>query len=181
MISKEKLVNGYIKNDEGELRQLFVDAAKSYGYELADESEEEGVNWLDWEYVFINQYNDISTIGSKPLYSSTELFVSDFTETLSEITKQDPISAPPCSEYTKITAADIQGLRDTTSSDIFKRMLSIAKENNLFIQFDGFTQDEDDAIVVTHAISDTEYVVKDEVEFNKLVESLNVLEKFERK
>lgn len=98
-----------------------------------------------------------------------------------ESTEKAAISVPSYKEYTKITPEDIQGLRDTTQNDIFKRMLSIAKENNLFIQFDGFTQDENDVIVVTHNVSDTDYVVKDEEDFNKLVESLNVLNKFERK
>jgi hypothetical protein len=171
MISKEKLVNGYIKNDKGELRSLWVQAAIIHGFDTAwvDESiVYDGLDdALDDNYCFIDDDDDSvdSATNLTMLGSRFELTIEDFTETPSETTKQ------ALSEVKNYTF---------TSSDTFKRMLSIAKENNLFIQFDGFTQDENDAIVVTHAVSDTEYVVKDEVEFNKLIDSLNVLSKFER-
>lgn len=67
-----------------------------------------------------------------------------------------------------------------TPSDIFQQMLKVAQDNRLFIQFDGFTENSKDTIVVTHAYSDTEYVVTNKQEFDKLVESLKMLEKFER-
>lgn len=68
-----------------------------------------------------------------------------------------------------------------TSSDIFQQMLTLAEQNSMFIQFDGFTQDENDTIVVTKQGSDTEYVIETQEQFNQLVESFKLLEKFERK
>lgn len=82
----------------------------------------------------------------------------------------------------KLTIEDFMEVKNCTftTSDIFQQILKVAQENNLFIQFDGFAQDENDTIVVTHAYSDTEFVVTNKQEFDQLIESFNVLEKFER-
>ncbi len=65
--------------------------------------------------------------------------------------------------------------------DIFSQMKTIAKENSMFISFDGLNDEEDDVIVVTHISSDTEYVVNNFEEFSLLTQSFKALEKFERK
>jgi len=69
----------------------------------------------------------------------------------------------------------------TGTDDIFTQMKTIAKENSMFISFDGLNEDEEDVIVVTHVSSDTEYVVNSLEEFNQLTQSFKALEKFERK
>ena len=69
----------------------------------------------------------------------------------------------------------------TMSDDILTQMKTLAKENSMFISFDGLNDNEEDVIVVTHVSSDTEYVVNDISEFNQLAESFKALEKFERK
>lgn len=79
----------------------------------------------------------------------------------------------------KITPADLQGLRDTSQKDIFQQMLTLAKQHSMFIQFDGMDECPS-TIVVTKQGSDVEYVIKSQEQFNQLVESFNVLEKFER-
>ncbi|AGH31883.1 hypothetical protein VPIG_00025 [Vibrio phage PWH3a-P1] len=171
MISKEKLANGYIVNDKGVLRQLWVDAVNKLEFDTGWWREslvfDSLTDALNNKYCFIDENVVDSADFDSYIEGKDELFFHDFVDT----------DCSPC-----ITRCIVPS--DVTlppQNDIFKRMLSIAKENNLFIQFDGFTQDENNTIVVTHAASDTEYVVKDEAEFNKLVESLNVLEKFERK
>jgi len=65
--------------------------------------------------------------------------------------------------------------------DIFTHMKTIAKENSMFISFDGLNEGDNDVIVVTHISSDTEYVVNNLEEFNQLTQSFKALEKFERK
>lgn len=67
-----------------------------------------------------------------------------------------------------------------TRKDIFKEILTLARENDCFTQFDGFTEDENDSIVVTFASSDDEYVVKSIDEFRELVSSINTTQKFLR-
>ena len=67
------------------------------------------------------------------------------------------------------------------AEDIFSQMKTIAKENSMFISFDGLNDEEDDVIVVTHISSDTEYVVNSLEEFSLLTQSFKALEKFERK
>ena len=67
------------------------------------------------------------------------------------------------------------------AEDIFSQMKTIAKENSMFISFDGLNDGEDEVIVVTHISSDTEYVVNNLEEFNQLTASFKALEKFERK
>lgn len=170
MISKEKLLNGYIENDKGELRQLFVNSAMCHGFDvdwIADiKNLDNPDNDLASLYCFILEDSVDASDHTKFIISKNKLTLEDFTETPSETTKQALIEVKNCT---------------FTSLDIFKRMLSIAKENNLFIQFDGFTQNENDAIVVTHAASDTEYVIQAQEQFNQLIESFKVLEKFERK
>lgn len=69
----------------------------------------------------------------------------------------------------------------TMNDDIFTQMKTIAKENSMFISFDGLNDIEDDVIVVTHVSSDTEYVVNNLEEFSLLTQSFKALEKFERK
>ncbi|WNO47214.1 hypothetical protein [Vibrio phage vB_VibM_10AMN] len=83
------------------------------------------------------------------------------------------------SETTKEALMEVKNCT-STSSDIFQQMLTLAKQNNMFIQFDGFAQDENDAIVVTKQGGDTEYVIETQEQFNQLVESFKLLEKFER-
>ena len=67
------------------------------------------------------------------------------------------------------------------ADDIFSQMKNLAKENSMFISFDGLNDEEEDVIVVTHVSSDTEYVVNNLEEFNQLTASFKALEKFERK
>uniref|UniRef100_A0AB39AJK2 Carrier domain-containing protein n=1 Tax=Vibrio phage P018-4 TaxID=3229728 RepID=A0AB39AJK2_9CAUD len=108
----------------------------------------------------------LGKLGIVPL-SDLEL-VSD-TDCKPEITK----TLIP-SETTKEALMEVKDCT-FTSSDIFQQMLTLAKQNDMFIQFDGFTQDENDTIVVTKQGSDTEYVIETQEQFNQLVESFNVL------
>ena len=81
----------------------------------------------------------------------------------------------------KITPASIQAAFKE-DCDIFQQMLDLAEKHQLFIQFDGFDSiHNSDKIVITKQGSDTEYVVENKKEFDQLIESFNVLEKFERK
>lgn len=171
MISKEKLLNGYIENDEGELRKLWVSAAIYYDFDVTwvDGSEcYDNLNEaLDSKYCFI--YDDAVDSADSETYlqSRNKLTIEDFVEhkTSSGGTKQSKFEVKNCT---------------FTSSDIFQQMLTLAKQNSMFIQFDGFTQDENDAIVITKQGSDTEYIIKTQEQFNQLVESFKLLEKFER-
>lgn len=67
------------------------------------------------------------------------------------------------------------------ADDIFTHMKTIAKENSMFISFDGLNDGEEDVVVVTHVSSDAEYVVNNLEEFSLLTQSFKTLEKFERK
>ena len=68
-----------------------------------------------------------------------------------------------------------------TSSDIFQQMLKVAQDNNLFIQFDGIDPETNSGIVVTHSQDDTEYDIKTEEDFNKLLQCFSTLEQFKKK
>ena len=108
---------------------------------------------------------------------STSYLVSDDTHSLdSFITSNDEEMKYedmfPSLQETSITTID---------DDIFSQMKNLAKENSMFISFDGLNDEEEDVIVVTHVSSDTEYVVNNLEEFNQLTASFKALEKFERK
>lgn len=67
-----------------------------------------------------------------------------------------------------------------TRKDVFKEIITLARENNCFIQFDGFTEDDNDTIVVTFRESDEEYVVKNVDDFRKLCHARETMNKFVR-
>lgn len=158
MISKEKLLNGYIENDQGELRKLFVEAAISYGYVIPFD---EDIYWLDYEIICTDEKRMGIVTGLKPT-KNNKLTIEDFVNI----------------DY-KITAEETQKTFKE-GSDIFQQMLTLAKQHSMFIQFDG-SDECSSTIVVTKQGSDTEYVIETQEQFNQLVESFNVLEKFERK
>ena len=77
MISKEKIENGYIVNDEGELRQKYVDAALHYGFEFHEEACG-NISWLDYEHVYFRPSYGICTGGGGGTYGKQELTLADF-------------------------------------------------------------------------------------------------------
>lgn len=58
MFTKEEIENGYIKNDQGELRELFVKSAESYGYKIY---EGHAIEWLDYDNIYVFKESYIST------------------------------------------------------------------------------------------------------------------------
>ncbi|UZV41121.1 hypothetical protein vBVpaMR16F_55 [Vibrio phage vB_VpaM_R16F] len=171
MISKEKLLNGYIENDQGKLRKLFVEAATSYGYVIPFD---EDIYWLDYETIYTDEKRMDIVTGLKPT-KNNKLTIEDFvnTDCKPEITK----TLIP-SDVTKEALMEVKNYT-FTSSDIFQQMLTLAEQHNMFIQFDGMDECSS-TIVVSKQGSDTEYVIDTQEQFNQLVESFNVLEKFER-
>lgn len=164
MISELKLINGYIENDKGKFRELFVEAAIFYGYKIPFDKD---IDWLDYEYLYTDELTMDIVTGRNP-FKNNKLTIEDFVEyrTSNRETKSALVEVKNCT---------------FTSPDIFQQMLKVAQDNNLFIQFDGFTEDENATIVVTKQGSDVEYVIQTQEHFNQLVECFNVLEKFERK
>ncbi|ALM62202.1 hypothetical protein AXI64_gp210 [Vibrio phage qdvp001] len=171
MISKEKLLNGYIENDKGELRKLWVAASIHHGF---------NVTWVDKvecfcdlndalsnSYCFLNDGRVSSSCSSAFVLGKNKLTIEDFVEhkTPNETTKEALMEVKNCT---------------FTSSDIFQQMLTLAEQHNMFIQFDGMDECSS-TIVVTKQGSDTEYVIETQEQFNQLVESFKLLEKFERK
>lgn len=58
MFTKEEIENGYIENDFGELRDLFVNSAINYGYNFYGDTV---VAWLDSKFVYTLGGTHIST------------------------------------------------------------------------------------------------------------------------
>lgn len=67
-----------------------------------------------------------------------------------------------------------------TRKDIFKEMLTFARDNNCFIQFDGMTDNDNDSIIVTFASSDDEFVVESIEDFREIIKAQCVMDKFLR-
>ena len=59
---KEDLINTYIENDFGELRQAYIDKAIELGYNHQG-NRERGIDWYDLPYIAINDRWDDSYVG----------------------------------------------------------------------------------------------------------------------
>ena len=100
MITKEKLLNGYIKNDQDELRQKFVEAAEFHGFDL--EWMEGDIRYLTGECVFIDEQGTVEGGFSHLLPPQEELTLEDFTEAPKKDTggvskwDYDPIDMEEC-------------------------------------------------------------------------------------
>lgn len=135
--------------------------------------------WLDYKSTAYLDLDDSCSLKGFTLSVSKEMKYKDMfpDEKEGEVEAKKPslITIQALEEAKQIK-------RDFTSAaDIFAQMKNIAKENSMFISFDGLNDDEEDVIVVTHVSSDTEYVVNSLEEFNQLTQSFKALEKFERK
>lgn len=110
MITKEKLENGYILNDKGELLQKFVDAAEFHGFDT---------DWMDGkigelisEYIFIDEKDTVdggSSVHLHPL--KKELTLEDF----NEATKNDTDSVSKW-KYTPIEIESIFDWKEALES-----------------------------------------------------------------
>lgn len=79
MITKEKLLNGYIKNDHGELRKKFVEAAEFHGFDT--EWMGYDIKYLTGDYVFIDEEGTVDGgLWSHLPLPQEELTLNDFTE-----------------------------------------------------------------------------------------------------
>lgn len=70
MINKSKLINGFIKNDEGELRELFFNACDEYLIDFEENIESSQAKYIqivDFEWLYTNSTED-----------SVELTIDDF-------------------------------------------------------------------------------------------------------
>lgn len=115
----------------------------------------------------------IGILGKLGIVPLSDLELISETDCKPEVTK----TLKP-SDITKEALVEVKNCT-FTSSDIFQQMLTLAEQHNMFIQFDGMDECSS-TIVVTKQGSDTEYVIETQEQFNQLVESFNVLEKFER-
>lgn len=187
IITKERLVQGEIKNDCGVLRKKFLQLAEDYGFEVS-----EPFDWYDYDYIRVNSdLNEVDTSTASAISIGLhELTLEDFM--LHENALQSPVGDVTLETHIHIleenkrsTGAPMpfiveDGSVSDTRKDIFKEILTLARENYCFIQFDGLTEDEIDSIVVTFASSDDEYVVKSVDEFRELISSINTTQKFLR-
>ncbi|HHB9680566.1 TPA: hypothetical protein ACOAY7_002949 [Vibrio cholerae] len=187
---KEDLINTYIINDEGELRKKYIFTALAYGVEVyegdllkvedfdADYLATRKDYYFDGYYCFddIEGYKQLTLADFIPSENALQSPVDDVTldthiHTLEENKRSTGAPMPFIVE---------DGSVSDTRKDIFKEILTLARENNCFIQFDGLTEDEDDSIVMTFASSDDEFVVQGVDEFRELVDSINTTQKFLR-
>lgn len=192
---KEDLLNKYIDNTNEELFNVWYSFVK-------DIAERDGRD-SDWLKVY--KFSSVEKRPCGELYVNSigdrwldrfikELTLDDFIP--SENTLQSPVDGVTLETHIqnkRLTESHTShgeapapliiedGSVCDTRKDIFKEILNLARENNAFIQFDGFTDDENDSIVVTFASSDDEYVVRNRQEFGKLVEGFKTIKKFERK
>lgn len=185
IITKERLAQSEIKNDCGVLRKKFLQLAEDYGFGVS-----EPFDWYDYDYIRINSYlNEVDTSTASAAIS--RLTLEDFM--LHENALESPVDdvtldahIHTLEENKRSTGAPMpfiveNGSVSDTRKDTFKEILTLARENDCFIQFDGFASDDaGDSIVVTFASSDDEFVVQSVDEFRELVNSINTTQKFLR-
>ncbi len=101
MFTKEEIENGYIKNDQGELRELFVSSAKSFGYEVLEGRD---IEWLDYDYIYLTKEGYIATgvniVGKLKLFLQVQPLVVETesqTKTVQQLAEefQDNIIVTP--------------------------------------------------------------------------------------
>ena len=193
IITEERLLNSYIVNDFDELRDKYVQLAETYGYKIYGK---ESVYWLDSRFVYISTVMNVSTSNYNLFNKGYKLTLEDFSlheealcaqnEPQSSVTN-DTLNAHKhtLEENKRSTGAPMpliveNGSVCDTRKDIFKEMLTFARENNAFIQFDGFTEDDNDSIIVTFVSSDDEFVVKSVDDFREILKAQYVMDKFLR-
>ncbi len=185
---KEDLMDTYIINDKGKLREKYISIAKAYEIDVISDFDAyyfainkdhvDGWHWLDGYYCLdgIASYKKLTLADFIPNKIAPQAPVDNNTfdthkPTLEENKHSTGVPSP-------IIVKD--GSACDTRKDIFREMLTLARENNCFIQFDGFTEDENDCIVVTFASSDEEYVIQSAADFKKLLSAQETLNKFLR-
>lgn len=153
------------ENTKWDVREWSDEMKKNWNREV----QRQGFDWLCSEqsllnstHLWVNKNGTVSYIDDGDI----DFFLKDASK---EMKYKDMF---PSLQGTSITTMD---------DDIFSQMKTIAKENSMFISFDGLNDGEEDVIVVTHVSSDTEYIVNDIEEFSLLTQSFKALEKFERK
>ena len=192
IITKERLIESKIENDYGLLRNKFLNLAEEYGFCVDNPTD-----WYDYKYIYIEPgFCRVDTteylLGNVP-----ELTLEDFRLHEEDVETLNATQAPVDNDTLdthKHTLEDNKrstgvpspiiiedGSACDTRKDVFREMLTLAQENNCFIQFDGFTEDENDCMVVTFAASDDEYVVQSASDFKKLIAAQETLNKFLRR
>lgn len=81
IFTKEEIENGYIENDFGELRDLFVNSAESYGYHIYEGCD---VSWLDRNFIYLFRDESYISTGIKldPTGKSIKLTLPTTTQPL---------------------------------------------------------------------------------------------------
>lgn len=191
---KEDLIGTYVFTSDKEVLKLFIEACEKFD-----------ICWVSGHKAYELNYSE-----SRKMYRVTKehcelqaAFSLEYAEGYKQLTLADFIPSentlqPPVDDVTlnahihtleenkRSTGAPMpfiveSGSVSDTRKDIFKEILTLARENNCFIQFDGLTEDDNDSIVVTFASSDDEYTVKSIDEFRELVGSISTTQKFLRK
>ena len=187
---KEDLIGKYVLTSDKEVVKIFIEACDKFD-----------IRWCD-ELRASQQYPDAGIyrvhISGCLEYGWTENIVKGYKQlTLEDFIPNEIVPQPPVTNGTpdahnhtleenkRSTGAPMpliveDGSVCDTRKDIFKEMLVFARENNCFIQFDGFTEDGNGSIIVTFASSDDEFVVKSMDDFREIVKAQCVMDKFLR-
>lgn len=188
---KEDLIGTYVLTSDEEVLKLFIEACEKFDIRWYSGLKASDPSYEDEFFIVCREENALFRASYEDIEGYKRLTLADFipSENALQALVNDVIldeHIHTIEDNKRSTGAPMpfiveDGSVSDTRKDIFKEIITIARENNAFIQFDGFTEDEDDTIVVTFPSSDDEYVVKSIDEFRELVGSINTTQKFLRK
>lgn len=192
---KEDLIGTYVLTSDKEVLKLFIEACEKFDIRWVTGDKASELDYSESREMYrVNKEHCQLQVAFSLEYAEgyKQLTLADFIP--SENALQSPVDdvtldshIHTLEENKRSTGAPMpfiveDGSVSDTRKDIFKEILILARENNCFIQFDGFASDDaGDSIVVTFSLSDDEYVVKGIDEFRELVGSINTAQKFLRK
>ncbi|AXQ70885.1 TPA: hypothetical protein PFD71_003271 [Vibrio cholerae] len=187
---KEDLIGTYVLTSNKEVLKLFIEACEKFDIYWYSGRKASDPSYEDEFFIVCREEKALFRASYEDIEGYRQLTLADFIH--SENALQSPVDnvnidthIHTLEENKRSTGTPMpfiveDGSVSDTRKDIFKEILTLARENDCFTQFDGFTEDENDSIVVTFASSDDEYVVKSIDEFRELVSSINTTQKFLR-